>query len=274
VLSQGPALLLALGYYLYFRAGMIVGGGPESHPLMVAASAICQAFGLPNPVAQPLALGVVIAYVLALGAALFRLRRRQPAEAIFFGMICFVVPAVSILLNPTGNLYFRYFLVALPFLYLLVARVLAKLVTGRRWLRWPVVGVVLVVMGLHQVKTLELMQWGRGGYDQAIFDMLEASDYAPLRLSSDHEFRTTVLLDFYAASYGLQNHLLYDSLQDGVTRAEWFVVHQLAWNAPPEPRFAEGAVIFDQFAFYRYYPAHGPTGIAWYVFRRSTEDAP
>ncbi|MBI5453814.1 MAG: hypothetical protein HY956_04220, partial [Deltaproteobacteria bacterium] len=111
--------------YVFFISGITIGGGTEGDILGSALSASAKAFGVPGGGMASGIIGAIVAIFFFAGGV--SLESRQGSRRwVFFALCIVVAPALAIAVAKPEFFYFRYFLVSFPFLYILVAFVLAR----------------------------------------------------------------------------------------------------------------------------------------------------
>jgi hypothetical protein len=127
-----PLVAAALYWFFYLRV-MMIAGGPEYTLPTVLAHFFGYAFGVPGAGAGYWLFALLGLVVLV--AVLVFARFPDVATRVFFAGAVLVFPALSLVATDTTYLYFRYFLVSLPFVYLLSAALAERIELGPRWLR-------------------------------------------------------------------------------------------------------------------------------------------
>jgi hypothetical protein len=115
-----PSVVSAV-YWFFFLRLMMIAGGPEYSLPQVLGHFFGYAFGVPGAGSGPWSFAMV--GFLLVAAALVWGCFPDRATRVFFVCAITVCPALSLLATDTTYLYFRYFLVSLPFVYLLAAPV-------------------------------------------------------------------------------------------------------------------------------------------------------
>jgi len=258
-----PAVFVA-GVYLLFVRHMTILGGPVYGRWEIAASAAAHALGLPDAAGLRL-VAVMAALALAVygGWNLFQQRR---SEWIFFGLVLLVAPALTVVALQPKFLYFRYFLVCLPFFYLLLASFFAPWFRRSGIIRLVPLLLLLAMTTGHLLKISALLELGRGHYRQALEDMAAATPGARLRIGSDSDFKNGKLLRFYGLLLPPAKHLEYvPHEQVAAEKPDWLVVCYL----PGYPSLLVGGAV--KYDLYSVYPFCGLSGMEWSVYRLAAE---
>jgi hypothetical protein len=176
---------------------------------------------------------------------------RQSREYGVFFALMIAVPLLAAF--ETEYLHARYFVVTLPFLLIWMARAIGSLSRHSRF--GYVAGAFLVVayIGTQSLSIAELLQYGRGGYQDACRYMNANSHQGPVRVVSDHPFRARMVMSSYADS----------RLQHVDAEAEWLVLQTEQPLAAPALLERAG----QRFRFERHFPTAPLSGMHWYVYR-------
>jgi len=143
----------------------------------------------------------------------------------FAGAI-FVFPAATVVLAQPEEFYPRYLLISVLFLQLLLSGLLARLYRRPRYGRVVYLVVLCLILVGNGAWTARLLTSGRGGYQAALRLMLDRSTDPDLTVSSDHDFRNRLVLQYYFDRSGSTRRLIYYSM-DQIPQAgpEWVLIH-------------------------------------------------
>lgn len=258
-----PVAFLAALYGITLRH-MLVGGGPILAPFEVARETLARLGGV--PLAGVGGTLVALGVAAALGVGLVLTFRRERGEGFFFLTALTLAPALVVLLTRPEILYFRYFLVCVPFAYLLLARALAAWARRGR-LGW--LGVALALAAFLAGQTMQLgplFRDGRGRYGETVAYMAAASDEPVVEVGSDHDFRNRMVLEFHARRLGLAERMRYVPEGRWPTRGpEWLLLHSQDLDERPQAEIVHLGR--------RYQLAHvarfgGVSGWHWFLYRR------
>jgi len=261
-------LAVVLGYFLWFRT-VTIGGGDPYLVSEVLRELATYSFGLPLRSPWPEFLGLAI-----LGCALGEIVQlaREKRDLWVFFLVVLAAPFVLLALSRPAMLFPRYFLVAIPFLLLLLGRGFSRLwmsgMAGR--------GVAGAVLGLfllgNGVNLAALYRDGRGHYLEALAFMSSNTAGPAITVSSDYDFRIRPLVDFYAARLPREKPVVYvtQAMLKGGAAAEWVICHNT--DNDPQPGFGTS---FDAghgrfYALVKSYPFAWLSGVRWFVYRRIT----
>ena len=258
-----PLAVLGALYWITLRH-MLVGGGPILAPLEVLRETLALASGAPQ--AEPWQGLTLVATLAGLSVGLACAWRRDRGEGAFVLLALSVAPALVVFVTRPELLYFRYFLVLVPFAYLLLAQALAAL--GRRgWLGRGGVAVVLALYAAGQGARIEpLLRDGRGQYGATLRFMAEATSDPLIEVGSDHDFRNLAVLEYHARRLGLAQRLRYvPEGQWPVRGPEWLLLHRGIQEEPPAAALVHNGRRYQ--LVYRA-PCGAVSGWIWFLYRR------
>lgn len=266
-LHHAPVLLFFVGWYLVYIRGFSIGGGGVFSTSQVVGRACAMLIGMPDdPALAPLAM-LLVAGILVLGTLL--MRRDGDPRWTFFPALLVLSPAAILLVRQPTFLYFRYFLVLFPFFYLLLGRTLClcsrAASPGLRRIIIPA-ALLLLIMG-HTPGIHGLLRYGRGDYQAALARIAQSAGDRRARVGSDHDFRNSMLFDFYVPRNGLEGAIEY------VTQprwrdapVDWYIMHSQQRDPPVRQviKMRGGAL----FRLEGSYPFSAISGWHWFLYRR------
>ncbi len=266
----GPPALAGAGFLSYFLRPMLVAGGPDYTLARVLGEFF--GYGLGLPVSGPLlpltfALGAVV-----LAAGLVLTCKSDPALGVFFGTVLLCAPVLSLVAGRGEFIYFRYFLVCLPFLYLLVGVIFDRLIERLGSTGKPLAGAALAVFLIGQSQPIAgLLTYGRGEYAPALL-AISTSPVAGKTVSSDQDLRVGIVVEYYRKALLLHDLLRYLPEWEKSDQAPtWMIRHsQGPMTVPPQD-----PLTMPEGGTYRLKGLHisGPvSGTHWMVYLRE-EDA-
>ena len=189
-----PAIVF-VAHFVFFLRPMMVAGGPSYPWMSIAAEFVGYGFGLPvnGEWAWLPALGLTAALVAGLLWGKFPV----PFARVFFFLVLVVVPLLGLLVGGPEYLHFRYFLVGLPFGFLVLGALTARLpdtMASRVG-----VAVVLALMVCVQVpRTMSLLQLGRGAA-RPVLEKIALAAGPGQSVISNHDMMVGMVLEFYRA---------------------------------------------------------------------------
>lgn len=257
-----PAML-SIGYYLYFLRPMMIAGGPEYSIPTVLGHFLGYALGLPTG-------GYFVAFTFVVSAALLVAAVVLTAKDgrrlwLLFLLILVVMPAAALLITGAKFLYFRYFLVCMPFVYLLTGP-LAEFVQSSRSRGLKLGACLLLVVFLAgQVPRLAgLVQFGRGSYSAAL-DFLIRSPVAGKTVFSDQDLRNGMVFEFYRKGSRSSEGLRYiPQWEHPSAPATWLITHSqdpLPLNPPPFVSLFGG-----NYRLQKIFPSGPVSGTHWFLY--------
>jgi hypothetical protein len=241
---------------------MTVGGAPDTSLWGVVASSLSLMGGGPDAT-TPFTL--LTAAVLILSMAVGWRHRR---DLFWFYLVCLILsPAAFVLLQAVSmrgmeTLFPRYFLVSMAFGYLLVATAM-----GTAWHRRGGRVAVVVLLALYAAaslwQTTLFLRGTRGHYLNAVRYMISHSPGGAATVTGDNQFRTAMLLGFYAKCVPAGESITYTP-PPPAGAPEWLIVNTPEAGVEPRPQLVVGGV---PYAFDREFTYHGLSGWSWYLFR-------
>jgi len=257
-------LAIAAALYIFFLRGMVIGGGAEGTlwgELQMMAGMLT---GLPGKGAWgPVATAAVL---LLSVAGLLALRGRGKGPVAFYLSVVFITPAATLAAMKPELIYFRYFLVIFPFIYLLAAASLASLYRRPGWGRPAFMAVMAVFILLNLASLWRFAIDGRGHYYDALKYMVDNSPEEEILIGSDHDFRNKITVIFYAAYFDKRHISYVDRNKRGANPPGWMIFHSLDVNYRPKERIYDSGLAYDLKRGYRY---AGVSGWSWFIYRRA-----
>ncbi len=264
-----PSVVSAV-YWFFFLRLMMIAGGPEYSLPQVLGHFFGYAFGVPGAGSGPWSFAMV--GLLLVAAALVWGRFPDRATRVFFVCAIVVLPALSLMASDTTYLYFRYFLVSLPFVYLLAAPVAAALADAApAWRAVAAVALAGAVAG--QVPRLAaIIGQGRGDYAAALL-RIAAEPSTGSRIVSNTEMQVGfILAHLKRAEPRLDGLVLVPQARAAEDGADWIVY--TSQEDPPAP--AEVAIELYGENYWRVscHPSAPVSGGHWTLYRRVAKNDP
>lgn len=263
---HAPPLLFLAWWSTFFGTGMVFGRGPVYRWSDVIGRATILLLGFPDAPALRIA-GIAAVVVIVLAGSVV-LRRRGDDSWLFYPVMCLACPALFLVVMQPRYLYFRYFVVCFPFVYLLLGYLIARAATAETY-RWLVAVVAVVVLSTHIARIARLVRIGRGQYRAALRMMVTETRGNVLRVGSDDDIANGVVLRFYSSELPPSMTIHYVSLALWPREPpEWFIYHTQRTDEEPAPGLIlRGA---GAYRFVQRYPFEGTSGWQWFVFRRAS----
>jgi len=265
-----PFLFLAAFYLLYIRHLHVAGGEPASLR-SVLAETVAATLGTPAHGAW-LAIAAA-ALVLMVAGGLRRVGRVDRGLFVFFLSGILIVPAVTILVEFRRAVFMeprffpRYFLVSITLCLLLGAWVLAEQLQkgGMRRLASAIVILGYVLGNLWQVA--DFTGYGRGHYNEALAHMSRESADPNIRVASNSDFRTRILLTFYGRYLPPGRTLIfYGGTSPHAGEADWRIREDLEPTSGVPRELEDGRG--HRFRLAQRYSFYGLSGCQWSLYQR------
>ena len=256
-----PLVCLAV-LYVVDVSQLHIAGGPQRRLPDEIARGLALSLGLPER--GPAALAGAALGVGAAGWSWLRLRRRDPELAVLFAGVLAVAPALWLAVFRPDFLHYRYFLVGLPFLLLLWADALAHGWRSGAAGRGLVTLCALVYAIGSALHVGRLVAEGRGTYQAPLRYVAEQTAGQRVTLTSDQDFQTARLLEFYLARIGTEKTFEY-RLRDSAPSdpPEWILTRAGGPAGEPPPALELGGRAYAR--------EWGPAlrGAHWALYRRA-----
>jgi len=227
-----PVALFLVFYFVALR-GMEVGGGPEWQvtPLLIKTASYTAGGPASGAAAGIVALLAVASIYVVLVYLMFERNDRW----IFYAVVV-VVPLGLIPILRLVPLSVRYFMISVAASLVLLSSGYAALL--RRGVAWRGIGLTLLAVFVagNAVNTGNLLRFGRGQYLAALRFIQRNSDNREIAITSDHDFRNGMLLNYYKRYLVRPDHVHYvyrATLDEENVRtkgaslgAEWLILHR------------------------------------------------
>ena len=261
-----PAVGIGL-FAIVSLAGQEIGGGPPFDIPVVVAQTLAVVSGGPQHGAGLWVVAAVSGSLVAL--ALWAAYRSKDDRVFFYATAGVIAPALIVLLRRPPTLAPRYFLVPAAVLLLAVSSLLARDIDRGGWRR-VVAGALITVHVIAGVWFTLSPNASRGGYRAALTHIVEQSVGTPTVASTNRfgggDWRTGMLVHYYARAIGAQDRLQYVSADKAAVEGAQWVIDEALDNAPASQ------LIVDkhgrQYTMDRVYPAGPLSGIVWRVYRQ------
>lgn len=261
-----PLALFALLYSLDIRH-IQHGAGPETGLATVLGSLAALTLGLPDSVWARRA-GLVLCAAVA-GAGILGLRRDPSRSWVFHSVTLLLAPAAVVGARAADFPYWteRHFLVCVPFLLLLLGALLARL--SRAGTGGALLACTLLALYLagNAVRVVDFLRLGRGHYREAVAYMLAHDPERVLTVGSDHDFRNSMLLGYYARFVPGDRGLAYLSEREWPPQGpRWLITHSLDPRHEPPPSYIFAGRV--EYRLAKHFPFSGVSGWHWCLYRR------
>ncbi len=248
-------------------AGQEIGGGPPFDIPVVLAQTLAVVSGGPQHGAGLWLVAAVSGSLVAI--ALWAAYRWKDDRVFLYATAGVIAPTLIVLLRRPPTLAPRYFLVPAAVLLLAVSWLLARAIDRGGWRRM-VAGALITAHVIAGVWFTFSPNASRGGYRAAITHIVEQSDGTPTVASANRfggsEWRTAMMVRYYARAIGAQDRLRYVSADKAAVEGAQWVIDENLDNAPAPQ------LIVDkhgrQYTVDRVYDAGPLSGIVWRLYRQ------
>jgi hypothetical protein len=218
-----PIVLLLVFYFVAIR-GMEVGGGPKYQvmPLLIKTAS----YMLGGPGSGAAAGIAALLAVASIYVVLVYLMFQRDDRWIFY-VVVIVVPVGLIAILLTVPLSVRYFMISVAASLVLLSSGYAALLRRGVAERGIALTLLAVFVAGNAVNTGNLLRFGRGQYLAALSFIKAHSDDQEVVITSDHDFRNGMLVDYYKRYLARPDSMRYVS---GATLNEsgpdWLILHR------------------------------------------------
>jgi hypothetical protein len=261
-----PFLTLA-GLALCYGGMPMAGGGDHQRVFEIIIQTGSLIVGGPN--AGFVAAICCGAAITATVVGLVLLNRRADG-VVYFVMGSTVTLALMIVVAATDLVYPRHFLVPMACVLIVLSHLLATAWTMGRWGKaFYIIAVGLMLAG-NSIHTWSLLKYGRGAYEEAVA-FLQTESRDTITLGSDHDFRNTMVLDYYYRRLANPKPLAYfPSNQWPPEGPEWVIIH--SFQQPAVPQAVIQTATGHRYRLVKVFPYYGLSGWNWILYRRATAD--
>jgi hypothetical protein len=218
-----PIVLLLAFYFVAIR-GMEVGLGPRFQVTSLLIKTASYMLG--GPASGAVGAIVALLAVASIYAVLVYLMFKRDDRWIFYAVVILVPLGFLPVLLPVA-LSVRYFIIS-------VAASLALLASGyavllRRGVGWRDMALTLLAVFIagNAVSTVNLLRFGRGQYLSALRFIEKNSDGREMVITSDHDFRNGMLVNYYKRYLARPASIRYaneGTLNEG--GSDWLILHR------------------------------------------------
>ncbi|MFZ9682143.1 MAG: hypothetical protein ACO3DQ_02915 [Cephaloticoccus sp.] len=256
-------IAFAAFYYLGFVRWLEIGGGPENDVFRTLGETAAYALGLPVSAG-----GLALALFALPGLVGLVAGIRREAWAMVAWALTGVVlaPALTLWASPSTLVFPRYFLVNVVLALPIIAHGLAWIWhTGRGGRAVVLTAVGLFLVG-NSLPVVDLAVAGRGQYSAALRDIGNLAQAREISVSSDHDFRNGLLIDYYRGAVGPAHTLAYYPVdQTPPWGVQWVLLHRL--DSQPEPPAMIADARGNRYVRERRYAHAALSGWDWYLYR-------
>lgn len=249
-----------------FLRGMIIGGGPVEGVAPVLGRAVAYMMGMPTQLGSVALVGIGAG--LLLGGVAWLAARGDDAW-VFYLVAGAISPLVTQALQP-GDLHFeRYFVLSAALTLLLGARLLGALATRGRAGAALATLLVVAFCGAQVPRLVRLLRDGRGQYRAALQLMVDSDPAPRIYVSSDHDLRNWMMLQYYRSRVPGGARLVYVPRRAWATvRPAWQLFHRFEGEPAPAPVLTNR--LGGQYRLVASFPSAPLSGWTWFVYRRTS----
>jgi hypothetical protein len=249
VLFAVPVVLLLAFYFVAIR-GMEVGGGPEYQvmPLLIKTAS----YMLGGPASGAAAGIVALLAAASIYVVLVYLMFERDDRWIFYAVVI-LVPLGLIPILLSVPLSVRYFMISVAASLVLLSSGYAAL--SRRGVTGLGMGLTLLAIFVagNAVNTVNLLRFGRGQYLAALRFMEKNSHGREVVITSDHDFRNAMLVNYYKRYLARPDSIRYAN--EGTLNGrgpDWLILHRFELSGARDRVTDEYKNAYELVKIYRY----------------------
>jgi hypothetical protein len=225
-----PVALLLLFYFVSIR-GMEVGAGPDYQvmPLLIKTAS----YMLGGPASGAGVAMVALLAVASIYIVLIYLMFERDDRWIFYAVLIVAPIGLIAILLPV-SLSVRYFIISVATSLVLLSAGYTALLHRR--VVEPVIAIALLAAYVagNAVNTGSLLRFGRGQYLTALRFMEENSHGREVVITSDHDFRNGMLVNYYKRDLARPDSVRYANRATLSNQgAEWLILHSFELTSRP-----------------------------------------
>jgi hypothetical protein len=252
-------------FWLYWvnLSRMQIGGGDDQPYFQIVLQTLSLACG--GPFAPPWSYASAAVTLTVSFLAGWYVFRQSPRRGCVYAAVIVVGPAILLMAAPRNDVYPRYFLGSVLFLYLLWSEWLGSFYERFGERRLWIAALLTAYVLANGVHIWQLIALERGHYREVIAPMDQETQADQVNVALDHPYRHGLLVDYYGHRMKLSESLQTFPPDGG---AEWLLVHDLHVNFTPPETLALGNG--SEYRLVRVYPFAGLSGWNLCVYRRQT----
>ncbi len=243
-------IVLLLAFYFVAVRGVEVGGGPEPQvtPLLIKTAS----YMLGGPASGAAAGIAALLAVASIYVVLVYLMFERDDRWIFYAVVI-MAPLGLIAILLLVPLSVRYFMISVAASLVLLSSGYTALL--RRGVAGLGIGLTLLAIFVagNAVNTGNLLRFGRGQYLAALRFMEKNSDGREVVITSDHDFRNGMLVNYYRRCLARPDSMRY---ANGATLnkggADWFILHRFDLTGRRDQVTDEYGNAYELVKIYRY----------------------
>ena len=228
----GAPIVLLLAFYFVAIRGMEVGAGPDYQvvPLLIKTAS----YMLGGPASGAAAGIAALLAVASIYVVLAYLMFERDDRWIFYGVVIVTPLGLIAILLPVP-LSVRYFMISVAASLVLLSSGCAALLRRGVAGRDMALTLLAVFVAGNAVNTGSLLRFGRGQYLAALRLIEAHSNNREVVITSDHDFRNGMLVDYYKRYLAQPDSVRY---ANGATLnesgADWLILHRFELTKPPD----------------------------------------
>lgn len=263
ILLFAPPALLFIGFFWFFLSRMMIAGGPDTGPVEVLSEFFGFWLGLPAGGVLGWMSPAIGAILLAVALILGRFPVKSLRLFFLFSLAGF--PVVVLIASGENYVHFRYLVVILPFLSLLIGCLAERVVEDFRGWKFVILPLLGIFIGMQAPRMLSLVALGRGNPVDAIARILSESPHG-VTVASNHEMLVGMVFEHYRRQLPDPRSVRYlMKHQTEVVMPDWVVIsHQ---GDPSNDVSGDLEAFGGRFTFVATFPGAPASGTHWTLYK-------
>jgi hypothetical protein len=196
--------------------------------------------------------------------------KQDRSICIFYICGLIVAPALMLLVNNKEYVYPRYFVVLLPFFFLMTSQAFSSLARKNTSGKYLYITVLFLSVLGNGLALTDLFTYGRGGYMQAVQYMAAHTPRDEIIVGGDHDFRNGIMIQFYARYLAPPKHISYiksDSWPE--TGPDWAIIHTSPGTGERDPGQSISAK-GGRYILVQTYRCCSLSGVNWFIYQNDS----
>jgi hypothetical protein len=196
ILMHFVPILVCIAFYLLFVSGMFKASADVFNPFLVVQKSLPMVIGL-DAFRPPNAVSILLFFAIFISGLYVMAKSHSIHDWLFYLLVIFFAPLMILIYSAPDNLRFRYYIISLPFFYLLFAFVVGRLFHAGKMGKILYGAILLTFVIGNMNLNLKLIELGRGQFREALQYIVKNTDKEQITLGSDSDFRTKMVLAHY-----------------------------------------------------------------------------
>lgn len=263
----GPSLGFLLFLYAVDLRFLQIGGGNIA-PLW---NVISETFGWVIAGSDE-SISIVVSVLLFILTGVYFVKNKSEigTELPFYLTTIVLSPFLFVAATQPPFLYPRYFIVPSVALLILFGKALGNAYERRGGLRFAAITIGVAYLLANLFATIEFWKVGRGSYSHAMNKIVSSSKSAKITLGSDHDFRNSTVIGYYARALPPDKSIHYFPRGSWTsTEPEWLLSHQFNPDITPLRIIDDNTEGGNFYMLDSFYPSSKLSGWSWALYHKN-----